>query len=150
MRREGLGLGPHRPCEPPVPALRRDGIGTVPVTLRRFAPMKPSAGTRWPAEVRAHIHEHQHQCLGPLAGMPGDCAGYAELDHVRAGGTGIKSSSVATNGARLCSWHHRLKTNQGRTYRPRLLSVIARLHGECVACQREAITEWGVPLEETP
>lgn len=117
------------------------------MTLRRYAPMKASAGTRWPTEVREHVAEHQRQCLGPLAGMPGDCAGVPELDHVRAGGTGMKSKSIATNGASLCSWHHRLKTNQGKTYRPRLLSVIARLHGECAACQRESIVEWGAPLE---
>ena len=120
----------------------------APVTLRRAAPMKRSAGTRWPTEVRRHIRTHQDGCLGPRVGMPGDCMGGLELDHVRVGGTGMKSKSLAVNGAQLCSWHHSIRTREGRTYRPRLLSLIGELHGECPRCQRECITEYGVPLGE--
>ena len=116
--------------------------------MRRMSELKPSTGTRWPAVVREHIAEHQHGCLGPLVGMPGACWGGLELDHVRRGGMGMKSQSVATNGARLCSWHHSIRTREGRTWRPRLLSEIARLHGACAQCQRESIETWGVPLEE--
>lgn len=108
--------------------------------------MKPSRGTVWPTEVRVHVATHQPWCLGPSLGMPGDCAGGSELDHVRVGGTGMKSQSVATNAARLCSVHHWLKTREGRTWRPRLLVVIAQFHAECARCQRESIELWGREL----
>ena len=115
--------------------------------MRRSSALQPSRGTVWPPEVREHVAEHQRVCLGPLAGMPGECRGAAELDHVRAsGGLGMKSASVAVNAARLCNWHHWLKGQRGRTYRPRLLDVIAFLHSECAQCQRESIETYGVPL----
>ena len=116
--------------------------------MRRTSGLRPSTGTRWPREVRAHVYSHQPPCIGDLAGMPGDCMGESELDHVRAGGTGMKSKSIAVNAARLCAWHHNLKTREGKTWRPRLLTVIAQRHGECADCQRESISEYGVPLGE--
>jgi len=114
--------------------------------------MKRSRGTVWPPEVREHVREHQGWgCIGPQAGMPGECIGPAiELDHVRAShGTGMKSKSIAVNAARLCRVHHPMKTDHGSTYRPLLLAAIARLHGECAQCQRESIEVYGVPLEES-
>jgi hypothetical protein len=108
------------------------------VSLRRYAPIAPSRGTVWPSEVREHIAEHQPPCIGPLAGMPGDCSGSSEDDHVRAGhGTGLKSKSIATNGARLCGWHHRLKTEHGTIWRPRLISIIRALYRDCERCRAE-------------
>lgn len=118
------------------------------MTLRRATGLATSAGTRWPTAVRQHVHEHQPSCIGPLAGMPGDCMGSLELDHVRSGGMGMKSKSVATNAARLCVWHHSVKTRFGKTWRPRLLTVIGRRHAECAPCQRESIELWGQPLGE--
>lgn len=133
-------LGPQRPRHPPLPPVWRDRFGALPVTR-----------AVWPQSVREHVREHQGWgCIGPQAGMPGECIGPAiELDHVRAsGGLTLKSPSIATNAARLCARvHHPLKTREGRTWRPRLLSEIARLHGECAQCQRESIETWGVPLE---
>jgi hypothetical protein len=117
--------------------------------LRRYAPMKQSQGTVWPREVRAHVYSHQPDCLGPAVGMPGDCFGADELDHLRAsGGLGMKSKSIAVNGARLCSMHHRLKGDEGRVWRPLLIAEVGRLAAECSPCQRESITEYGVPLQE--
>ena len=82
--------------------------------MRRSSALQPSRGTVWPPEVREHVAEHQRVCLGPLAGMPGECRGAAELDHVRAsGGLGMKSASVAVNAAWLCNWHHWLKGQRG-------------------------------------
>ena len=80
--------------------------------------------------------------------MPGDCTlGTTELDHIRGSGAmGRKSASVATNGARLCWWHHSLKTREGRTWRLRLLDVVARLASECARCQRESIERYGEEL----
>lgn len=116
--------------------------------MRRTA-LKPSRGTVWPTAVRAHVASHQPPCIGNLAGMFGECLGSSELDHVRAShGTGMKSDSIATNAARLCTYHHWLKGQAGKTWRPRLLTVIGQLHGECAACQRESIERYGVPLGE--
>jgi hypothetical protein len=57
--------------------------------------------------------------------MPGECYGALEPDHVRAsGGISMKSRSTLDNGAMLCSNHHRLKTENGRTWRPILLDYI--------------------------
>jgi hypothetical protein len=121
------------------------------MTLRRNTPMRRSRGTEWPTEVREHVREHQGWgCIGPRAGMPGECIGpEIQLDHVRAGGMGMKSRSVAVNGARLCARvHHPMKTEHAE-WRGPLLALIARLHGECARCQRESILVYGVPLEET-
>ncbi len=106
--------------------------------IRRYAPMKQSRGTVWPTEVRAHVATHQPLCIGPLAGMLGDCAGTSELDHVRAAhGTSMKSDSIATNAARLCGVHHRVKTNAGKTWRPRLITVVRALFRGCERCEAE-------------
>lgn len=80
--------------------------------------------------------------------MPGDCLGRPQNDHVRVGGIGMKSESIAVNLARLCGLtHHPMKTEHAEWRKP-LLGVIARLHGECADCQREAIETYGKPLEE--
>jgi hypothetical protein len=108
------------------------------MTLRRYAPLKQSRGTVWPADVREHIATHQPYCIGPLAGMPGECVGASELDHIRAShGTGMKSDSIATNGARLCSWHHYLKGQAGKIWRPRLITVVRSLFRGCERCETE-------------
>lgn len=111
--------------------------------------MKPSQGTVWPKDVREHIEHHQKSCVGALAGMPEMCDRYVELDHIRAsGGIGMKSKSIATNGARTCSLHHRLKTNNGKVWRPRFIEIINALAAGCESCEAESLREWGVPLNE--
>jgi hypothetical protein len=116
--------------------------------LRRYAPMRKSIGTRWPPEVRAHVSAHQTTCLGTIAGMPGRCEGGLELDHIRAsGGIGMKSDSIATNAARLCGAHHRLKTREGRTWRPHLLDALAILIRGCAECEAEHLEHYG-PLAD--
>lgn len=97
------------------------------MTLRRYAPITPSKGTVWPTEVRMAAYIRDGGCVGPRVGMPGECSGSLELDHVRAsGGIGMKSRSTLDNAAFLCGVHHRAKTNAGRTWRPALLDYIAR------------------------
>jgi hypothetical protein len=104
--------------------------------IRRYAPMKASAGTQWPADVKARIYELDGGCVGPRIGMLGECFGTPYPDHVRASGAlSMKSRSTVDNGALLCSPHHRLKTENGRTWRPPLLRWIelrADKHAECV------------------
>ena len=93
--------------------------------LRRYAPMKQSTGTRIPDDVRAFVTNRDRLCVGYVIGMPGECAGSYELDHVRAsGGLGMKSRSTADNLVRLCGVHHRAKTENGRAWRPRLIDYI--------------------------
>jgi hypothetical protein len=57
--------------------------------------------------------------------MLGPCVSRIELDHVRAsGGMGVKSRSTADNLVSLCSSHHRIKTLDGRRWRPLLLRYL--------------------------
>lgn len=87
--------------------------------------MKPSTGTQWPREVLTRLRERDRLCVGYVIGMPGDCYGALEPDHVRASGAiGMKSPSTFENGAMLCSTHHRLKTERGREWRPRIIAYI--------------------------
>jgi hypothetical protein len=87
--------------------------------------MKASAGTRWdPAIVEAAKRLHGG-CLGAKVGMPGPCNGQLEPDHIRASGAlGMKSRSTLDNCAPMCSDHHRIKTNAGRTWRPLLIEAV--------------------------
>ena len=102
--------------------------------IRRYAPIRPSLGTRWPPEVRAEIMARDKgRCIGPLAGLPDStCHGSIEIDHVRAShGMGMKSRSTADNGVVLCGNHHRIKTAEGKHCRPLLLAYLERVNGDC-------------------
>lgn len=93
--------------------------------LRRYVSMKPSRGTVIPESERRYVEHRDRICVGAVVGMPGECFGQLELDHVRAsGGIGLKSRSTSDNLVRLCSNHHRLKTSDGRVWRPVLLDYI--------------------------
>ena len=93
--------------------------------MRRYTALKPSAGTRIHDDVRAFVTARDKLCVGAVVGMPGDCFGALDLDHVRAsGGLGMKSPSTVGNLVRLCSNHHRLKTENGRVWRPILIDYI--------------------------
>lgn len=92
-----------------------------------------SAGTTWPiAESNAIYARDRGMCVGPIVGMPGDCEGPTERDHVRAShGIGMKSESTRRNGVLLCSnVHHPLKTRDGRTWRPALIEYLEQFYGE--------------------
>lgn len=94
------------------------------MTLRRYAQMKKSAGTVIPTAVRQAVRDRDQGCVGPRVGMPGDCFGGLELDHVKTGGMGRKSPSTVDGLATLCSIHHRWKTEHGREARPALLRYL--------------------------
>lgn len=100
--------------------------------MRRYGPMRSSPGTVIPLAVRKQVQSRDGGCVGPRVGMPGDCAGHLDLDHVRASGAiGKKSPSTTDNLVVLCNnIHHRLKTEYGRTWRPKLLDYIASVTPE--------------------
>lgn len=105
------------------------------MSLRRYSELKPSSGTTWPPKVRAEIEARDGgYCVAQRAGFPADvlarCIGRpTELDHVRAGGTGMKSDSIPSNGVSLDPWCHRWKTEHGREARPLLLEYLAQFYG---------------------
>lgn len=117
--------------------------------MRRRGGLKPSQGTTWPRDVREHIATHQAGCIGPLAGMLGRCDPGIELDHIRAShGMGMKSDSIATNGAHLCLFHHDMKTRNGKTWRPRLIDVNRWLARTCASCASEMREVYGFEIED--
>ena len=95
------------------------------MTLRRYAPMKPSRGTVIPPAVRIRVLTRDNGCVG-FGRFPGSCSGALELDHVRAShGMGMKSETAEGNLVSLCGQHHRWKTGFGREARPILLAYLA-------------------------
>jgi hypothetical protein len=92
------------------------------MTLRRYSKPKPSRGTVIPPKLRIEVLNRDQGCVGPRVGMEGECFGRIELDHVRAShGIGMKSPTEPGNLVSLCSTHHRIKTDNGKAWRPKLL-----------------------------
>lgn len=83
----------------------------------------------------AYVRERDKGCVARLIFLPGirvpvaavsKCQGPLDVDHVRAsGGLGMKSPTVRTNLVVLCRFHHVLKTDWGKVWRPMLLRYIA-------------------------
>ncbi|MGA2513419.1 MAG: HNH endonuclease signature motif containing protein [Candidatus Limnocylindrales bacterium] len=81
--------------------------------------------------MRAQVWARDQGCVFAQLGVPHDCFGRLELDHVRAsGGLGIRSASTPDNLVLLCPWAHREKTLEGRRWRPVLLAWIERVERE--------------------
>jgi hypothetical protein len=96
--------------------------------LRARRPYNPPRRQDPLREIRGYIVARDRTCLGPRVGMPGQCWGMAEIDHVRAsGGLGIKSPSTADNLVLLCSVHHQVRTLDGKRWRPLLLEYLAQV-----------------------
>ncbi len=94
------------------------------MTLRRYAPMKPSRGTTIPPALRIEVLNRDQGCAG-FGRLPGPCGSPLELDHVRAShGIGMKSETTAANLVTLCGEHHRWKTSNGREARPILIAYL--------------------------
>ena len=99
--------------------------------LRRYPTRHRGAGPRTPDPVapgvRAQVRTRDRGCVFTWLGIAHDCFGQLELDHVRAsGGLGLKSRSTSDNLVLLCPSAHRLKTLEGRRWRPVLLAWIER------------------------
>ena len=99
------------------------------MTIRRFTPLRASSGTRIPSDVRQAVLARDSGCVGPRIGMPGDCMGAIELDHVQAShGMGMKSETTPANLASVCGFHHRMRTEEGKRWRPRLIAYLSRVN----------------------
>jgi 5-methylcytosine-specific restriction endonuclease McrA len=103
--------------------------------LRRYPFRRPRGDARThgpvPPAVRAQVKERDRVCVFSRLGIPHDCFGPLELDHVRAsGGLGLRSRSTPDNLVLLCPAAHRLKTLEGRRWRPVLLAWIERAERE--------------------
>jgi 5-methylcytosine-specific restriction endonuclease McrA len=95
--------------------------------MRRYSTLRASSGTLIPDSLRRQVILRDAGCLGPRLGMPIPCVGGIELDHVRTGGMGRKSRTTPDNLVSLCATHHRLKTLEGRAWRPKLLAYLETL-----------------------
>jgi 5-methylcytosine-specific restriction endonuclease McrA len=81
--------------------------------------------------VRAQVRTRDRGCVFTWLGIPHDCFGQLELDHVRAsGGLGLRSRSTLDNLVLLCPVAHRMKTLEGRRWRPVLLTWIEHAAGD--------------------
>ena len=95
------------------------------MSLRRYAPLKPSRGTTIPAGVRLAVLQRDGRCVGATLGWPGTHSLALELDHVRAShATGKKSETTVGNLVALCAECHRWKTEHGREARPQLIAYL--------------------------
>lgn len=95
--------------------------------MRRYAPLRQSLGTVIPLAVRNAVRVRDGGCVGPLVGMALPCKGGIELDHVRAShAMGRKSETTVTNLVSLCNFHHLVRTEYGRIWRPRLVDYIGK------------------------
>ena len=96
--------------------------------LRRYPSPRQRGTSRpdpVPAAVRAKVRARDRGCVFGRLGIPHLCLGALELDHVRAsGGLGLRSRSTPDNLVLLCPAAHRIKTLQGRRWRPVLLAWI--------------------------
>jgi hypothetical protein len=108
-----------------------------------FAPPPPKKApkvkrdTAAEAAEKAYVRARDRGCVaaraahasGPLI-SPMQCDGPFDVDHVRAsGGLGMKSPTHRSNMVVLCRWHHRLKTDYGKVWRPLLIAYLERVEG---------------------
>lgn len=94
--------------------------------MRRYQPLRQSIGTVIPLAVRHAVMARDKGCVGPRIGMESACSGGLELDHIQAShGMGMKTPSTENNLATLCNWHHRVRTEAGRFWRPKLLAYLS-------------------------
>lgn len=89
---------------------------------------KVKRDTSTEAAEKAYVRARDKGCVAQrIPGLPlhAVCDGPLDVDHVRAsGGLGMKSPTHRTNMVVLCRWHHRLKTEYGKTWRPLLLAYL--------------------------
>jgi len=114
---------PSSPFAPPPPRKRK--------TVKR--------DTAAEAAEKAYVRQRDRGCVAGLLDqerefmetgflLPPRCDGPREVDHVRASGAlSKKSVTHRSNMVLLCAWHHRLKTEYGKVWRPLLLAYLAKV-----------------------
>jgi hypothetical protein len=98
------------------------------------AKKKPTVKRDTAAEAaeKAYVRARDGDCVAWYAtNGPMECQGPLEVDHVRASGAlSKKSVTHRSNMVLLCHWHHKLKTEYGRVWRPLLLAYLERVERE--------------------
>jgi hypothetical protein len=77
-------------------------------------------------ELRYAVMKRDHTCVGAKIGMGGACGSQFgsgegiiwELDHVDNAGLGKRGPSTMENLVLLCGYHHRVKTESTKKWRP--------------------------------
>ena len=87
-------------------------------------PLKRFAGTVIPPAIRLEVLTRDQGCIGYRLGWPGKHTYALEIDHVRAGGMGMKSRTTPDNLVALCLECHRWKTEHRRKARPQLIEYL--------------------------
>lgn len=82
-------------------------------------------------EMAEHVRSRDNfSCIGPVVGMPGQCEGKVEFDHILNGGMSYRGPSTALNLASLCAYvHHPMKGADANRWRPLLVAFVARMEG---------------------
>ena len=98
----------------------------------RLKPRKLKQETDEQRAERNYVRARDNGCVAARAmGLPPrlvECRGPLDVDHVRAsGGLGLKSPTHRSNMVVLCRWHHTLKTEYGKTWRPLLVAYLERV-----------------------
>jgi hypothetical protein len=98
------------------------------------AKKKPTVKRDTAAEAaeKAYVRRRDQRCAARGFANPlSMCQGPLEVDHVRASGAlSKKSVTHRSNMVLLCRWHHKLKTEYGRVWRPLLLAYLERVERE--------------------
>ena len=99
---------------------------------RHRRPLRPAGGRKGRGHrdpvidaTWAAVRARDGGCVGPRAGLPGDCGGPLELDHVLNGGLALRGPSTEGNLVTLCRDHHRYKTEHARGARMLLVAYLA-------------------------
>jgi hypothetical protein len=79
-------------------------------------------------ELRYAVMKRDHICVGAKIGMGEACGSQFgsgsnivwELDHVDNAGLGRRGPSTMDNLVLICGYHHRVKTESSKTWRPKL------------------------------
>lgn len=88
-------------------------------------------------ELRLAVMKRDKTCVGPRIGMPNQCGSQfgsgahivLELDHVDNAGFGKRGPSLTGNLVVLCGYHHRIKTEASRKWKPLLRKYLEGMNG---------------------
>jgi 5-methylcytosine-specific restriction endonuclease McrA len=89
-------------------------------------------------ELRRTVINRDKTCIGPRIGMPKECGtqfgpgtkGPVELDHVVSSGFGKRGPSIEENLVAICGFHHRMKTEASKTWRPKIIEYLEKFYGQ--------------------